>query len=98
MTDERCKHDLPAGQCTDCAPVPRGLVPRVAVTRGGSVFHRSAACEALNEGQDRARRFGQEIHDVRTVALSAAMAQGRGACVVCFPGYRPGRPGPGGAG
>ncbi|MFI2437172.1 hypothetical protein [Streptomyces sp. NPDC018693] len=89
MADERCMHDLVVGQCTECAPVPRGLTARVYVTQGGSVFHRGTACEALRDGQRKARRRGREIHDPRQVPLSVAMAEGRGACIPCFPDFRP---------
>ncbi|KUN75776.1 hypothetical protein [Streptomyces griseoruber] len=89
MGDERCVHDLVVGQCTECSPVPRGLTARVYVTQGGSVFHRATACEALRDGQRKARRFGRETHEPRQVALSVALAEGRGACIPCFPAYRP---------
>lgn len=69
--------------------MPRGLTSRVLVTNGGSVFHRTADCEALHEGQRKARRFGRDTHAPQQVPLSAAMAAGRGACIPCFPAYRP---------
>ncbi|MFF3762965.1 hypothetical protein ACFYYR_02565 [Streptomyces sp. NPDC001922] len=89
MGDERCVHELVVGQCTECAPVPRGLTRRVFTTQGGSVFHRTTACEALYDGQRKAQRFGRETHTPRNVALSVAQAEGRGACIPCFPDYRP---------
>ncbi|MFE3326061.1 hypothetical protein [Streptomyces sp. NPDC059176] len=89
MPDERCVHELVVGQCTECAPVPRGLTSRVLVTGGGSVFHRAADCAALREGQLKARRSGRDTHAPEQVPLSVAMAAGRGACIPCFPAYRP---------
>ncbi|MFJ3791353.1 hypothetical protein [Kitasatospora sp. NPDC090091] len=53
------------------------------------MFHRSVACEALADGQARAARFGRDVHEPTRVALADAMAQGRGACIPCFPAYRP---------
>ncbi|MFJ1750925.1 hypothetical protein ACIOJD_32505 [Streptomyces sp. NPDC088116] len=82
-------HELVVGQCTDCAPVPRGLTARVLITSGGSVFHRTESCQGLQDGQRKARRFGRENHPARTVAVSIALETGRGACIICFPGYRP---------
>ncbi|MEU9080104.1 hypothetical protein AB0D22_36200 [Kitasatospora sp. NPDC048538] len=89
MADERCDHGLIVGQCGHCKAVPRGLTASVWTTRGGSVFHRSVACEALADGQARAARFRKEVHEPTRVALADAMAQGRGACIRCFPAYRP---------
>ncbi|MEV8478108.1 hypothetical protein [Streptomyces sp. NPDC051173] len=89
MADERCVHDLVVGQCTECAPVPRGLTGRVFITQGGSVFHRTTDCEALHDGQRKARRFGRDTHDPRDVALPVAMADGHGACIPCFPAFHP---------
>ncbi|MEU7489073.1 hypothetical protein [Streptomyces sp. NPDC042319] len=89
MADERCVHELVVGQCTDCAPVPRGLSARVFITGGGSVFHRSTACEGLLEGQRKARRFGLENHTPENIALAVALEKGKGACILCFPDYRP---------
>ncbi|GAA2239804.1 hypothetical protein GCM10010430_21430 [Kitasatospora cystarginea] len=77
------------GQCGHCKPVPRGLCASVYTTRGGSVFHRSESCEALHDGQRRAARFGREVHTPERVPVADAMARGRGACIRCFPGYRP---------
>lgn len=89
MTEERCKHDLPAEQCGDCQQAPPGLTKRVVITRGGQVFHRIASCAALHDGQRYAARLGQEVHDPVVVALSKAQAEGRAACAACFPAYRP---------
>lgn len=89
MSVERCKHELLPGHCLDCAPVPEGLTPRVVTTDGGAVFHRSTGCAALSDGQRKARRWGKDVHDPRNIALSEALSQGRGACLVCFPAYRP---------
>ncbi|MEV5831787.1 hypothetical protein AB0L25_40135 [Spirillospora sp. NPDC052242] len=89
MTTERCIHDMIIGQCGLCAPVPEGLAERVYITRGGSVFHARTNCDALQDGQRKASRLGLEIHDANLVPLSDALLQGRGACEICFPGYRP---------
>ena len=91
MTHERCKHDLPSAQCGDCRPVPTGLTARVAVTRGGQVFHRSAGCRALREGQRHIVWRGGSPDEAVVVSLGEAQASGRAACIVCFPHYRPGR-------
>ncbi|WP_196942800.1 hypothetical protein [Streptomyces sclerotialus] len=69
--------------------MPRGLSARVFITRGGSVFHRSTACDGLRDGQRKARRFGKENHTPENIALSVAMAKGKGACILCFPDFRP---------
>lgn len=89
VAEERCLHDLILGQCADCAPIPRGLTKSVYVTKGGSVFHRSPTCAALLEGQRKAARFGQEIHDPQRLPLRQAQTDGRGACIPCFPDYIP---------
>lgn len=89
MTDERCIHELILGRCADCAPIPRGLTKMVYVTKGGSVFHRQPDCSALLEGQRKALRFGQQIHDPLPVTLRDAESAGRGACILCFPDYVP---------
>ncbi|MFI8453731.1 hypothetical protein [Streptomyces erythrochromogenes] len=91
MSDQRCDHGLIVGQCGHCKPVPHGLTAYVWTTRGGSVFHRTVACEALADGQTRAARFGRDVHQPTRSALADAMAQGRGACIPCFPAYRPSR-------
>lgn len=92
MADERCKHEQLPGQCSLCAPIPKGLTGRVVITAGGSVFHRNSACEALKAGQRKARRFGKENHDPKNVALAVALDEGRGACIECFPDHRPSSP------
>ncbi|MGW3040954.1 hypothetical protein ACWC9T_13125 [Kitasatospora sp. NPDC001159] len=89
MGEERCDHGLIIGQCSDCKPAPEGLKAQVWITKGGSVFHRTPGCEALADGQDRAARLGLELHQPTLVSLTEAMAQGRGACIPCFPKYRP---------
>ncbi|SCK37991.1 hypothetical protein H180DRAFT_03204 [Streptomyces sp. WMMB 322] len=53
------------------------------------MFHRNTQCEALHDGQRKARRYGRDLHDPQNVALSVAMSEGRGACIACFPSYRP---------
>lgn len=87
MSDEQCPHDLPFGQCALCAPVPPGLTARVWITKGGAVYHRTTYCEALRDGQRKARRLGLEIHEPQNVPSSEVNE--RGACIVCFPDYRP---------
>lgn len=88
MPEVRCeRHELIIGQCADCRPAPDGLIERVWITDGGSTFHRAPTCEALLDGQRKARRQGMNTHDPRQVSLHDAMAKGFGACMVCFPDY-----------
>ena len=89
MADERCVHDLVVGQCADCAPVPAGLTRRVLRTAGGSVFHRTAGCHGLVDGQRFAVAKGMGTHPAVSTAVGEALAAGLGACLVCFPYYRP---------
>lgn len=86
---KRCIHDLLTEQCVDCAPVSEGLVRFVYTTKGGTVFHRSSHCKALDEGQEYALSLGQETHPRRRVALTKATSEGRGACAYCFWDYHP---------
>ncbi|MEU8956768.1 hypothetical protein AB0C93_20975 [Streptomyces sp. NPDC048518] len=93
MTEQRCVHELLPGHCTECAPVPQGLTAHVYTTAGGQVFHRTPSCAGLLDGQRQAARRGDEIHDPESKALSQVL-HSKAACLVCFPGYRPGRPRP----
>lgn len=91
VSDERCIHDMLPGQCGQrpCKDTPRGLTARVYITEGGDVFHRLATCEALREGQRKARGRGQEIHEPRAMDVLDALAIHRAACIPCFPDYAP---------
>ena len=51
MADERCRHDLPPGQCGDCKPRPADMPRMVWIPEGGAVYHGSHHCEALLAGQ-----------------------------------------------
>jgi hypothetical protein len=55
------------------------------ITEGGTAFHLRPDCEALLAGQDRAERRGQPTHEPENVAHTTARADGRGACLHCFP-------------
>ncbi|NYH53860.1 hypothetical protein HNR06_003449 [Nocardiopsis arvandica] len=88
MGESRCVHDLLPRQCGLCRPAPSGLAERVTVTPGGTVFHGTARCEALVEGQRKALRLGLEVHDPRAVPL-AQVLHDRPPCVHCFPDYAP---------
>ncbi|MFI6579308.1 hypothetical protein ACIBFB_26285 [Nocardiopsis sp. NPDC050513] len=88
MGDERCVHDFLPGQCGLCRPAPAGLTDRVTVTPGGSVFHRSARCEALVDGQRKAARMGLEVHDPQVVPLER-VRHDRPPCIHCFPDFAP---------
>jgi hypothetical protein len=61
--------------------VPR----RVWITEGGDAFHLRPDCEALLAGQGYAWRRGQRTHEPQNVAYTTAKADGRGACLHCFP-------------
>ena len=89
MAEERCKHDLVLGQCADCAPPPRGLARRVYRTAGGRVFHRTAACGGVLDGQAYAESQGMQTHPAELIDVVDAQAEGLGACLVCFPDYQP---------
>lgn len=89
MTDERCIHDLIVGQCAECAPIPPGLTRRVIRTSGGTVFHRTVGCQGLLDGQRFADAQGLRTHPAVTMPVGEALAAGLGACLVCFPYYRP---------
>lgn len=84
MSEPRCIHDLPPEQCVDCKPPPVGLPRQVVTTAGGSVFHRSSDCRALQEGQAYAARLGQVVHPPRRESPHAARSRGREACAVCL--------------
>jgi hypothetical protein len=83
MGEDRCQHDLLAGQCADCAPTPVGLPARVFRTAGGTVFHRTRNCGGLRDGQRYAARLGMTTHPVELVALNDVRDR-LGACEVCF--------------
>jgi hypothetical protein len=89
VTDDRCPHDLIVGQCVDCAPVPAGLPRRVYRTAGGTVFHQSTGCSVLLDGQRSAAARGLRTHPAVAMPVREALAAGLGACLVCFPYYRP---------
>lgn len=89
MADDRCVHDLLVGQCAECAAVPAGLTRRVFRTSGGTVFHRSVGCQGLIDGQRFAKAVGKSTHPAVGVPVGEALADGLGACLVCFPRYRP---------
>ncbi|WP_326690833.1 AAA family ATPase [Streptomyces sp. NBC_01795] len=88
MAEERCVHEMVVGQCTVCAPAPKGLSAWVYITRGGSVFHRTTGCEALYDGQRKAVRSGRDTHAPQHIPL-ADVQEKRGPCVICFPAHRP---------
>lgn len=96
MTSEPCKHELPPDQCGDCRPPPPGLTARVVITRGGQVFHRTAACGLLRDGQRFADWLGQDVHEAVHVPLVEAQSMGRAACSACFPDYKPNQAQPSG--
>lgn len=62
---------------------------RVLRTAGGTVFHRSTACDALTGGQRFAAYKGLRTHPAVTTPVREALADGLGACLVCFPYYQP---------
>ena len=76
------------GQCADCRVPPHGLPTRVLTSLGGSVFHRNADCVGFREGQAYAVALGYDNHPLRSVPANDALAEGRGACIVCFPDFR----------
>lgn len=81
--ETRCVHDLPTGQCSDCRLTAAGLPRRVAMTRGGTVYHLSAGCRALHEGWNSVVRKGGTPAELEWLPLVDAHATGRGACLVC---------------
>ncbi|GLY74072.1 hypothetical protein Airi01_023390 [Actinoallomurus iriomotensis] len=91
MADERCMHDMLPGQCGQrpCRDIPQGLVARVYVTEGGDVLHRSPDCRALREGQLKAARRGQQLHEPRSIDVIDALGADRAVCIQCFPDYVP---------
>jgi hypothetical protein len=89
MGEPRCVHDLLLGQCAACKRTPPGLPARVTTSGGGNVFHRNSKCLAFVEGQAKAMRAGYANHPAKSVPVSSALGEGRGACIHCFPQYRP---------
>lgn len=87
MSDERCKHDQVKAWCgeSECMAERKGLPVRVWRTSGGHAFHRRPDCDALGEGQLRAKKNQHETHDVKLVPLSVAMSDRIGDCFHCFP-------------
>ncbi|WP_143261563.1 hypothetical protein [Allokutzneria sp. NRRL B-24872] len=81
--EERCLHDLVAGQCADCKAPPAGLKKVGYRTKGGSAFHNDRDCPGLQEGQNFARYKGMDVHEPERIAWSAAQAAGLDACQVC---------------
>jgi hypothetical protein len=81
---QRCIHDFLLDQCADCRPVPPGLTATVFVSRAGQVFHRSADCRALLDGQATARYYGHTTSDAVRGPLNQARARGLSPCMVCF--------------
>ncbi|GAA4599199.1 hypothetical protein GCM10023107_47610 [Actinoplanes octamycinicus] len=84
--DSRCVHDLITRQCWQCRPSAGTRPERVAVTSGGSVFHLSEGCAALNHGWRRIERRGGVQSDLTWVPTVDAITAGRGACEVCCAG------------
>lgn len=82
----------PAGPTSAATAETRleGLTPRVVITRGGQVFHRTTACGLLRDGQRFAKHLGQETHDPVIVPPAEAPANGRAAGTARFPHYKPG--------
>ena len=90
MTEERCKHDMIPMGCAQCRPAPDGLPAYVITTAGGSVFHRTAKCRALIEGQIQAQAQGLNIHAPKRRAVREVLGEGRAPCIVCLgKGSRP---------
>jgi hypothetical protein len=85
--EARCKHGLIATMCGEsgCLAAPQGLPDRVWRTQQGLTYHRSANCQALIDGQLKARRRGREAHEAERVPLSQAIADGLAECFHCFP-------------
>ena len=83
--EERCKHGEVAAWCGECHVARMQMPSRVWRTRGGEVFHRKPACEALVDGQRLAKRRGMTASTPEQVALSEAMSAGLAECVHCFP-------------
>jgi hypothetical protein len=74
LADRRCRHDFLPGMCAECRPAPAGLPSRVYVSSAGLVFHGSASCEALADGQAKARRFGYETRPASQLPLTEAQS------------------------
>ena len=58
LDEGRCKHGEIADWCSDCTATRKGLPVRVWRTAQGQVYHRKPTCEALQDGQRKARQFG----------------------------------------
>lgn len=87
LADRRCRHDFLPEMCADCRPAPAGLPTRVYVSSAGQVFHRSGSCEALADGQAKARRFGYETSPASQLPLTEAQGRGLAPCMVCLHAY-----------
>ena len=81
---QRCIHEFLVHQCAPSRPVPPGLTATVFVSCAGQVFHRSADCRALLDGQAKARHHGHLTHDAVRGPLNQAGARGLSPCIVCF--------------
>ncbi|ROO91043.1 hypothetical protein EDD29_8786 [Actinocorallia herbida] len=76
--DGRGIHDLIVGQCveTQCAPVPTGLVARVAITARGRSTHRVSDCPGLLDGHRHATWRGHDTREPELAPLRSARSKG----------------------
>lgn len=83
-TAQRCMHDFLHDQCAECRPVPPGLTATVFVTSSGQVFHRTPDCQALLDGQAKARSYGHTTRDATRRPLNQARSRDLSPCMICF--------------
>jgi phage FluMu protein gp41 len=80
-----CVHGYVAAWCSFCRNAD---APRVVITAGGQMYHRSPTCWALLLGQQRIEGLGGTAAPIETVQLASDRVSGRSACSVCAPELR----------
>ena len=81
-SNELCRHDLVAAQCSTCKYDGE---PPVYIVDGGAAFHSRPDCPALESGQRAVELRGGIPSEVRQVSRGSNELADRQPCIVCFP-------------
>jgi hypothetical protein len=79
---ELCKHGLRTITCGACKAI---RMPPVYVSAGGDAYHSRSRCPAFLEGQRKARRVYDSVHEIRLVSQIEASLGDYLPCRACFP-------------
>ena len=81
-SNELCRHDLVATQCSTCKYDGE---PPAYIVDGGAAFHSRPDCPALESGQRVVELRGGIPSEVRQVSRGSNELADRQPCIVCFP-------------